>query len=391
MLSTRSIEEAQAQCKVYLLWDSELKGFGVRVNPTGRKSFFINYRIRGRQRRMNIGPATGPFAISVADARRLATELLVQIRSQGLDPLELRREHRLGPTVSAALDLYFAKHIGARKGLGTLSDSTIQNYRNWAEPIYGQIGRLKVAAVEQDHIERAVSGMKAVTRNRVLSFASLAFNTFERWGMRPKGSNPVSLIERSNERPRDRTLSPSEMAALSVALSDLKDRHPASVAAIRVAALSGFRLGEVLAMEWSDIDAQTGSVITMESETEVLLRTLPRAALAVISDLPRLNRFVFTSANGKDAHITYRTCRSAFAEAVKLSGLEDVRPNDLRRSAVALLASTGAEVEVIRDYLGHRTDVAARRYARLAGRSALEARETVGNRMAKVMETQAAT
>ena len=375
MLTTRIIEEARLQPKPYLLWDSEVKGLGVRVNPKGRKSFFINCRIRRRARRMNIGNANGPFAISLTEARRLATERYIQMRSQGVDPLELRREHRLGPTVSDALDLYFAKYVPERKALGKLSDSTIKNYRSWAKPIYGQIGELKVAAVEQDHIERAVAGMTAVTRNRVLSFASAAFNTFERWGLRPGNSNPVSLIERSGEGWRDRTLSPSELAVLSEALSELKDRHPASVAAIRVAALSGLRVRDVLAMKWSDIDARTGTLLIPHSDTEVLVDILPPQALAVVLELPRLNRFVFTSANGKDAHITYRTFRSAFAEAAKLAGLDDVRPGDLRRTAAMLLASTGAGVELIRGYLGHRSDAAARRFVQSAGAAAVGARE----------------
>ena len=380
-LTERKIRDAKPGSKTTIIWDGRVKGLGLRVTPKGAKAFVIGYRVNGRQRRATIGRVG---QISLVDARNRAATMLDSTRLDGIDPLQARRERREAMTVAQAVDRYFDEHVPHRLAIGKMSASTVENYRLWTKPIYKAIGSLKVSEVEKEDIERAVAGLPAITRNRVLSVTRAAFGVFERWGIRDRNTNPAKYVERSTEQPRDRTLSATEMAALARALDVLKDRHPAPVAAIQVAARSGLRIGEVLAIRWEDVDLESGALVIPESKTGARLHTLPRTAIAVLAAMPRLNSYAFTNGR-RDLPTRYLTCRGVFAEAVKAAGLRDVRLHDLRRSAMTLAAANGVGVAVIRDLLGHRTNAAAWRYVRNTGRAVVEAREMVGDKVDEMM------
>ena len=82
----------------------------------------------------------------------------------------------------------------------------------------------------------------------MLALVSRFFNLFETWEWRPQHTNPVRGVERAREEARDRVLESGEQASLSAALDRLDEGHPASVAAIRVAALPGLRISEVFSI-----------------------------------------------------------------------------------------------------------------------------------------------
>ena len=380
-LTERKIRDARPGSKTTIIWDGRVKGLGLRVTPKGAKAFVIDYRANGRQRRATIGRVG---QISLVEARNRAATMLDTTRLKGIDPLQARRERREAITVTQALDRYFNEHVPHRLAIGKMSASTVENYRRWTKPIHKAIGCLKVTEVEQDDIERAVAGLSQVTRNRVLSVTRAAFGVFERWGIRDRNTNPAKYVERATEQPRDRTLSATEMAALARALDALKDTHPAPVAAIQVAARSGLRIGEVLAIRWEDLDLESGALVIPESKTGARVHTLPQTAIAVIKNMPRLNSYVFTNGR-RDLPTRYLTCRGVFANAVKLAGLRDVRLHDLRRTAMTLAAADGVSVAVIRDLLGHRTNAAAWRYVRNTGKAVVEAREKLGDKVDEMM------
>ena len=234
------------------------------------------------------------------------------------------------------------------------------------------------------HVERMVDPLPNATRNRVLALTSRLFTLFARWEWRAQNSNPAQGIERAREDARDRTLAPSELSALAGALSGLEDRFPASVAAIRFAAVTGLRIGEVLRVRWQDIDFEGGRLTMPETKTGRRIHDLPAAALQVLGALPRLNPWAFTT--GTNAAITYRTVRKHFAEAAKAAGLADVRLHDLRRTVMTAAAAAGVGTHVLRDLLGHKTTAMADRYIRSVGNPVRDAREQIGATMAAMME-----
>ena len=206
--------------------------------------------------------------------------------------------------------------------------------------------------------------------------------------MRPQNANPVRGVERARQDARDRVLSPSELASLAGALNEAEAQSPANVAAIRFAALTGLRIGEVLAVRWENADFETGRLLLPDSKSGRRHHDLPTPALEVLAGLPRLCEWVFT--NNGTAPATYKYVRAQFAAAAKAAGLEDVRLHDLRRTVMTNAAMAGVGTHVLRDLLGHKSTAMADRYVRSINNPVRDAREQVAGQMAAMMQGKVA-
>ena len=383
MLTERRIREAKPEPRTRIIWDSQVRGLGVRITTAGVKSYILNYRAGGRERRATLARVP---ELSLKAARERAGRELAAIRAGETDPLERRRLAREAPTVADGLDRFFDEYAPARIAIGRMSPRTLQTYRNQAALyIRPAIGTLRVADVTRSDVERAVGRLPNTTRNRVLAFVSRLFNLFETWDWRPQRSNPARGVERAREEARDRVLDAGELAALSVALDQLAERFPASVAAIRVAALTGLRISEVIAIQWQDVDFASGRVTLPETKTGRRVHHFADAALDLLAAMPRINRNAHAFTVDARGPLTYRTVRTHFGEAAKRAGLEDVRLHDLRRTVMTSAAAAGVGVHVLRDLLGHKTSAMADRYVRAVGAPVADARRAIGAAMAAAM------
>ena len=381
-LTERRIRDAGPGPKTVILWDETLKGFGVRVTPAGAKAYIINYRTGGRERRATLARCA---EITLKAARERAGAELAAIRNDEADPLERRREAREAPTVNDGLDRFFDEFAPERIRLGRMKVGTIEVYRYQADKhIRPAIGVRRIQDVTRGEIEQMVARLPTPTRNRTLALASRLFTQFEHWDWRRQYSNPVRGVERAREEARDRTLAPSELAALAAALSEAEARFPANVAAIRFAAVTGLRIGEVLAVRWEHIDFESGRLLLPETKTGRRSHDVPSPALAILSAIPRMGEFTFSNTAGR-APATYKRVRETFARVASAAGLEDVRLHDLRRTVMTRAALAGVGAHVLRDLLGHRDTAVADRYIRTLGDPVREARERVGGEIAAMM------
>ncbi len=381
-LTEKRIRDAKPGPKPTTIWDSQVVGLGVRVFPTGRKSYVLSYRAGGKKRLATLARCS---ETSLREARERAGREMAAIRDGEADPLTRREEQRAAPTVAEGIERFFAEYAPRRVELGRMSPRTVREYLHQANRyILPAFGGVKVEDVTRRHVEKMVDRLPNATRNRVLALTSRLFTLFARWEWRAQNRNPAQGIERAREDARDRTLAPSELAALSAALNGLDDKFPASVAAIRLAAVTGLRIGEVLAVRWEHVDFEGGRLSMPKTKTGRRVHDLPAAALQILSALPRLNAWAFST--GSDAAVTYRTARKHFAGAAKDAGLQDVRLHDLRRTVMTNAAAAGVGTHVLRDLLGHRTAAMADRYIRAVGNPVRDAREQVGAAMAAMMD-----
>ena len=378
-ITERVIRDAKPGEKTRIEWDSQVKGFGLRVTATGALAYILNYRVDGRERRATIGR---PSEMSLKAARDRATAMLAEIRTGG-DPLRARQKRREAPTVNEGLDRFFNEYVPRRMADGRMTKSTCVTYgQQAASTIRPALGKLKIADVTRADIERAIRSRGRVSQNRILALLSRLFNLFEAWELRLQHTNPCRGIEKSREEARDRVLSPSELAALARALNELEGEHPAPVAAIRLASVTGLRIGEVLAIQWEHVDFETGRLIMPTTKTGRRSHDLPAAALQILANLPRINAWALsTGRNG----LGYRLAHTVFTKAAKHAGLADVRLHDLRRSFMTNAAVAGVGTHILRDLLGHKTTAMADRYIRSLGTPVRDAREQVGSAMAAMM------
>ena len=384
MLSERFIRDVKADGKARTYWDSQVTGLGLQVTQGGKKNLVLRYKVGGKKKQAILCRAG---EVPLRDVRKRAGEELLRIRAGEADPLERQHEATTAPTVADGLTKFFDVYVPERIAIGRLTEGTVEGYRHQAARyIEPALGKRRVAEVTRHHVERVLCGLREspVQRNRVLALVSRLFSLFETWEWRPQNSNPARGIERAREEARDRVLSSAEIAALSSALRDLEERHPAPVAAIRFASVTGLRIGEVLAVEWEHVDFESRRVTLPSTKTGRRVHDLPAAALAILTALPRMNAWCFTS--GREAAVTYRWVRKVFLTATSAAGLKGVRLHDLRRTVMTTAAAAGVGTHVLRDLLGHSTTVMADRYVRAVGDPVREAREQVGAAMAAMME-----
>ena len=382
MLTERIIRDAKADGKARTIWDSQVRGLGLQITQGGKKNFVLRYKVGERKRQAILARCA---ELSLAEARQRAGRELAAIRDGNADPLERRRKAREAPTVADLIEQFFDIEAPARIRRGRMRPNTVEVYRYQAgKHILPAIGTRRVEDVTRADIERLVAPLPGVSRNRVLALIGRLFTLAEVWEWRTPGSNPVRKVERAREEARDRVLSGEEMAALAAALSEEGEQHPAAVAAIRVAALTGLRIGEVLAMRWEHVAFETSRLTLPETKSGRRTHDLPTPAVEVLAALHRINGWCFTT--GRDAATTYKTTRAVFARAAKAAGLEDVRLHDLRRTVMTNAAMAGVGTHVLRDLLGHKTTAMADRYVRAVGNPVRDAREQVGAAMAAMME-----
>ena len=381
MLTERKIRDAKPTGKAYTIWDSQVAGLGLQVTQSGKRNYVLRYKdSAGRKRQAILCRAS---ETSLRDIRQRAGAELVNIRGGETDPLERQRDAREAPTIAEGIDRFFDETVPERLAIGKMQPKTAHEYRLQAKTIRAAIGGRRVEAVTRRDIERMVKPLPSVQRNRTLAFTSRLFSLFETWEWRPQNTNPAKGIERAREEARDRILSPAELAALAAALNDAETTSPAAVAAIRFAAVTGLRIGEILAIRWEHVSFATGRLTLPTTKTGRRLHDLPTAALGILAAVPRLNKWCFTT--GRDAAVTYRTVRKIFATVAVGAGLADVRLHDLRRTVMTNAAMAGVGTHVLRDLLGHKTTAMADRYVRAVGNPVRDAREQVGAAMAAMM------
>lgn len=382
-LTEKIIRDLKPAAKRYIIWDRQVSGLGVKVFESGVKAYVLSYRSGGRKRLATLARCS---ETSLKVARERAGAELIRIRHGESDPLERRRETREAPTVAEFVAQFFEVEAPARIERGRMKAGTVEVYRWQAHKhILPAIGKRRVADVTRADIERMVARLPGPTRNGVLALASRLFVLAETWELRPPGSNPTRKVERSREEARDRTLSESELAALAEALNEAAPRSPTNVAAIRFAAVTGLRIGEVLAVQWSHVDMETGRLLIPESKTGRRWHDLPTPALEVLAALPRVGEFAFSNNSGRSP-ATYKWVRQCFARVAAAAGLEDVRLHDLRRTVMTRAALAGVGPHVLRDLLGHRDTTMADRYIRALNSPVRDAREKVGAEIAAIMD-----
>ena len=236
-LTKRTVESLKVREKDHIAFDADLPGFGVRVMPSGKRFFLIQYRRHGRTRRVMIGQF-GPVTAEIA--RREATRLLGQVRGAGEDPAALRDAERLAVTVKELGQRFLNQHVKVR-----CKPTTQGEYRRSVElfidPFFGNQRVRSVRAADVAELHGSLSHIP-YQANRTLGVLSKMMNLAETWGMRDRHSNPCEDIERYPERKRERFLSGKELQRLGGALSKAEieeTESPYAVAAFRVLVLTG--------------------------------------------------------------------------------------------------------------------------------------------------------
>ena len=216
-LSKRIVDQLEPGPKPYFVYDEELTGFGVRVGPSGAKSWFIEYRpgAGGRnapKRRVTLGP-TSKFMPD--QARRQAQDDLARVRL-GSDPSAARRAERTAYSLAEIADRYLEEEVRAigprhRHPLRALHREAHQAGPRPTQRKFNHSSR-------PDRLHREIGATRKVTANRVMATLSGLFNYGSKVGVLPEGFNPAKGMTAFKEEARERYLTMDELQRLGEAL-----------------------------------------------------------------------------------------------------------------------------------------------------------------------------
>lgn len=380
-LTKRAVDSASPKAgKPVFIWDTEVTGFGLKVTPTGRKNYLLQYRTReqgGQDTPKRITLGRHGRELTLDQARRLAASLLLEVKA-GKDPATTWRT-KTSPTVADLADRFLTEHLPAKKRPPRAR--TIASYESLLRcHVLPTLGAKKVAAVTNSEIERLHLSMRDTpyAANRVLTVLGQAFDQAERWSWREPHSNPTRHVERYREEKRgakrEVMLSPEQMKAVFEAIEEEEKERtgPYSCGAIRLAFWTGWRIGEVLSLAWENLDLESGRARLVKTKTaEEEYRMLPAQAIEIIESMPRLasSAWVFPGRDPRD-HLT--SVRKPWSRIRRRAGIDDLeglgafRIHDLRHNIVSWDVSRGVPLEIAGKNVGHRSRASTEVYAHFA-------------------------
>jgi integrase len=378
-ISKRSVDLLSLDGDDLMLWDSELRGFGVRCRASGAKHYVLKYRnSAGRQRWYTIGRHGSPWTPETA--RREARRLLGEVAG-GLDPAVNSGVARVGMTVSELCDLYLEEGCATKKA-STL-DTDRSNINRHIRPL---LGGLMVGAVTRADVEklqrdiadgRTVADVRTRPRGRavvtggkgVAARVTRLLGTILEFAVKRdvRADNPARGVRLFKGEEKTRFLTPSEFAGLGAALDHARTEgvNSAALAAIELLALTGCRKSEVLALRWEWVDIDRHCLRLPDSKTGAKVVPLGDEAVELLQRLPRIedNPHVFPGA--KPGHHVVGL-QKVWNMVRKRAGLADVRLHDLRHSFASVAVSGGASLFLTGKALGHKQSSTTEIYAHLS-------------------------
>jgi integrase len=323
----------------------------------------------------------------------------------------VKRARRQAATVAELCDLYIADAEAGRlltrrkvaKKASTLGTDRGRIDRH-IKPLLGQ---RKVAAVTCEDIDQFmhdVADGKTATRmktskerglTRVRGGKGTASRTIGLLGAiftyavrnRMRSDNPVRGVMRFADGKRDRRLNEEEYKALGEALRRAEAQHiwPATIAAARFLAVTGWRSGEAMGLRWADIDLARRTATLPDTKTGRSIRPLSKIACDVLQGFKLIS----------DGHLVFPAMRGGvlvkgfWKQWGKIAALGDlsaeITPHTLRHSFASVAADLGYSEPTIAALIGHKGQTVTSRYVHAADAVLLAAADAVANRTAELM------
>jgi integrase len=343
---TRSLPYVGANGKHQCIyWDSALECFGLRVYPSGRRTFVYSYWVHRRKRLGTIGRAD---VLTLEDARRKAKALLGQVASQH-DPQNLKDQMRKALTITQLAEVYIENYAKLKKRSWKQDESVLKRL---LIPALGTRLAMIVTTADIQQIHTEKGSKHPGTANSFLIVVRKLFNWAPTAGHLPKGhTNPAVGITGFPKRKRRRFLTTAEMPRFIQALEQEDSEYAKH--ALWLLLLTGLRMRELLKAKWADIDWDAGTLfIGLTKNGEPLLAPLSDEALARLRHIPRLasNPYIIC---GKSPGEHFRELGPVLRRILRRAAIENLRVHDLRRTVGSWLAQGGTTLHLIGDVLNH--------------------------------------
>lgn len=356
-ITKRSVDAAAPTDREFFLWDDELKGFGLRVYPSGRKMYLAQFRAGGRLRRVNIGLHG---AVTPDLARTEAMKHLSQVRL-GANPAGERDRRKASPTMKEFGKRFLEEHVASH-----CKPTTQAEYKRSVELfINPKLGSHRIIDITRADIVEMHQAMKATPyqANRTLGVLSIMFTVAHTWDVRTDGVNPCWKVKRYKEAKRERYLTPDELARLGKVLRETNAEREAAHC-ILLLVLTGCRLGEIQKLKWDYVDLDAGLLRLPDSKSGAKIVAIGQAVVETLKTIPKVknNPYVITGTI-EGQHLT--DMQKPWRRLRKRAGLDGLRIHDLRHSFASDALQLGEDLTMIGRLLGHTQVQTTARYAHL--------------------------
>ena len=386
-LTKRIVDAAEIRATEYFIWDDDIPGFGLRVLPSKRKSYIVQYRAGRRSRRMSLGLST----VLTCEQARTRAIAIVAAAKNGEDPAAKRDADRQAVTVKELAERFDEEHISVR-----VKESTAKGYRRMLERvIIPALGRHRVTEVTRADIAKIHHDLRHIPydANRCLEIISKMFSLAEMWGLRPEGTNPRKHIKKYPEEKRERFLSAAELRRVGEVLREMEDEGvelPSAIAAVRLLILTGCRLGEIMTLKWEYVDFAGKALRLPDSKTGAKVVHLGQPAVEVLQKIERVEKNPWVIVGTKPG--ARLSDLQPFWQRVRArAGLKDVRIHDLRHTFASTAVAAGQGLPMIGKLLGHTQVQTTARYAHLAAAPVKEAANQVSESIATMIGASASS
>lgn len=380
-LTKRIVDAAEIRASEYFIWDDDISGLGLRVLPSGRKGYVVQYRAGRRSRRMSLGPST---VLTCEQARTRAIGIIAAARN-GEDPAAERDAGRKVITVKELAERFDREHISLR-----VKPSTAKEYRrNLERFILPALGRLTVTGITRADVAKFHHDLRHIPyqANRCLEVISKMFSLAELWGLRPDGSNPRKHIRKYPEEKRERFLSAAELRRVGEVLREMEVEGvelPSAILAVRLLILTGCRLNEIMTLKWEYVDFTDKVLRLPDSKTGAKVVHLGQPAIELLKTAERIddNPWIITGTlEGKRLSDLQPFWQRVRARA----GLKDARIHDLRHTFASTAVAAGQGLPMIGKLLGHTQVQTTARYAHLAADPVKNAADAVASSLQQAL------
>ena len=397
----RGIEAIKVTEKRQTFFDDGMPGLLLRVSPTGHKSFYYTYRLGKGRSFEKKWVQLGSFPVMTVEQAREKAKLMAATLQFGQDPAKQLQEDKEALSMKDALEKFRDDHIAK------LKPQTRQSYERLIEklilPYFGKMRAKDVtyADVASFHARLRETPYQA---NRAYAVLSKFFNWCELCRYRKKSSNPCEGITKYKEQKRQKFMSADELGILGETLSRMeKTWHerqknkvkrtsslvdtitPQSAAVIRLLMFTGARVGEILSLEWANINLEHGIAKLPDSKTGFKILQLTTPAVAVLKGIPQTDRWVFP-ADSKCGHMV--NIKDAWGDVLKQTNMPGWRLHDLRHAFASAMINGGASLPIVGKILGHSNASTTQRYAHLEENPAKKAAEQAASKIAHAIESK---
>jgi integrase len=344
----------------YVLYrDLQARGLGVKVEPSGRKTFFWSRKALGQAQWKTIGE----FAdVTLDRARAEANSFNIdreRWRASGENPFARPADITLGEII----DQYVERWIKLQTSRPERAVKDVEGQRDRCLKHF--VGR-KIASIRKPEIlalREAVHKKRGPSSaNRLMQMLRAAIN----WAIRTElwdGDNVVENIPKFDEHPRERFLYKNELDSLAAALAETPNRDLADF--VKLALVTGARKSDITSMRWSDVslDAAVWVVPHPKNKTPYRVALVKEAVeiLRVRHALHGSGPWVFPSPASASGHV--HDMKRSWGQLLKRAGIKDVHQHDLRHTLGAWSVIAGSSLHVIGASLGHKSQASTAIYA----------------------------